>query len=190
MIDFSMLEARDYVLLLVVALMVIYGAFGVLRWLRLDGPRGRNGALHRPQGNPAGAPFPVASAPARVDAARGESQGRGAARPAPALVDAEESAAITDFPRELARSGLELEFQQLRREVAQLRDETKHLAAEVWNLKTARNVAPIYGEAMTLAQQGEPPADIAAQCGISVGEAELVAALARSEPGPEPNKKK
>lgn len=189
MIDFSMLEARDYILL-VAAPLVIYGVFAVLRLLQLGGPRGRPEATRRPEGSPVGAPFLVARAEVRGDVARGESQGRGAARPASVSVDAEESASIPDFPRELARSSLDLEFQQLRQEVAQLREETKHLAAEVWNLKMARNVAPIYGEAMTLAQQGEPPAGIAAQCGISVGEAELVAALARREPGSEPNKKK
>ena len=189
MIDFSMLEARDYILL-VAAPLVICGVFAVLRLLQLGAPRGRPDATRRPEGSPAGAPLLVARAEVHGDAARGESQGRGAAQTASVSVHAEESASIPDFPRELARSSLQLEFQQLRQEVAQLRQETKHLAAEVWNLKTARNVAPIYGEAMTLAQQGEPPAGIAAQCGISVGEAELVAALARREPGSEPNKKK
>lgn len=189
MIDFSTLDARDPVLL-AAALVVIYVVFAVLRLLRFGGQRGRPEAPRRPEGGPAGDPVLVARAEARGDATRDESQGAAPARPAPASVDPEESAAIPDFSRDLARSSLELEFQQLWREVAQLREEVKHLAAEVWNLKTARNVAPIYGEAMTLAQQGEPPAGIAAQCGISVGEAELVAALARSEPGSEPNKKK
>jgi hypothetical protein len=86
-----------------------------------------------------------------------------------------------EFARELARSNVEVELQSLRRECAALRDETARLGDEVSRLKATRNVSPLYNEAMVLAQQGVPPAGIAGHCGISIGEAELVAALARGE---------
>ena len=86
-----------------------------------------------------------------------------------------------DFAGQLAKSSLDLEVQSLRRETAQLRAEFAHLAEEVKQLKAKHNVSPIYSEAMSLAERGELPSGIAARCGISIGEAELVAALARRE---------
>lgn len=94
--------------------------------------------------------------------------------PAPAASEAE-------FSRELARSNVELELERLRREGVLLREELARLTEEVTRLKAARNVvSPLYDEATALAQQGMPAAGIAGHCGISIGEAELVAALARS----------
>ncbi len=86
-----------------------------------------------------------------------------------------------DFAGQLAKSSLELEVHGLRREVAQLRAEVAHLDEEFKQLKATHNVSPIYSEAMSLAERGELPTGIAARCGISIGEAELVAALARRE---------
>jgi hypothetical protein len=87
------------------------------------------------------------------------------------------------FARELAQSSLDLEIRRLRRDMDAMRAELDSMAEELRQMKATRNVAPIYSEAMTLAQHGEAPAGIAAQCGISIGEAELVAALARSAKG-------
>lgn len=84
-----------------------------------------------------------------------------------------------EFAQALARSSVEAELQALRRESAELREEVTRLAEEVSRLKASRNVSPLYNEAMTLAQQGMPADGIAGHCGISIGEAELVAALAR-----------
>lgn len=84
-----------------------------------------------------------------------------------------------DFSLELARSTLEIEVQSLRREIHRLRTELTQLGAEVQQLKTTRSVSPLYSEAMTMAQQGVTAAGISDRCGISMGEAELVAALAR-----------
>jgi hypothetical protein len=81
----------------------------------------------------------------------------------------------------LTKSAISLEVQTLRRETTQLRAEVAQLAEEVRQLKATHNVSPIYSEAMSLAERGELPAGIAARCGISIGEAELVAALARRE---------
>lgn len=83
-----------------------------------------------------------------------------------------------DFARELARSNVEVELERVRRESALLREELDRLTEEVARLKAARNVSPQYNEAMTLAQQGMTANGIASRCGISVGEAELVVAMA------------
>ncbi|MBI3525326.1 MAG: DUF2802 domain-containing protein [Betaproteobacteria bacterium] len=79
-----------------------------------------------------------------------------------------------DFGEQLYRSGVEAELQQLRSEVAEL----KEIIAQ---LKAARRVSPQYNEAMLLAQRGMDELSIANQCGISIGEAELVLALSRNK---------
>lgn len=88
-----------------------------------------------------------------------------------------------DFATQLQQSSLALEVQRLQREIVRLRAEFAQLEEEVRQLKAKHNVSPIYSEAMSLAERGELPAGIAARCGISIGEAELVAALARGEFG-------
>lgn len=99
--------------------------------------------------------------------------------------DLVENSATLDFPGQLARSSLErnleVEVSHLRQETQQLRAEVAQLALEVRQLKIVHNASPVYAEAVTLAQQGVSTADIADRCGISLGEAELVAALAQSE---------
>lgn len=84
------------------------------------------------------------------------------------------------FALELAYSSLDLEVRRIRLDMDAIRAELERMAEEMRQLKATRNVAPIYSEALILAQQGGAPATIAAECGISIGEAELVAALARS----------
>lgn len=79
-----------------------------------------------------------------------------------------------DFGEQLFRSGVEAELQQLRSEVAALKEELKLI-------KAARRVSPQYNEAMMLAQRGMDAQSIADHCGISVGEAELVLALSRNK---------
>lgn len=103
------------------------------------------------------------------------------AAPATGATGATGATPAPSFAKELGRSTLEGELHRLRRESEQLREQVAHLTEEVSRLKSARNVSPLYGEAMSLAQQGLPPESIAGHCGISLGEAELVAALARSE---------
>ena len=78
------------------------------------------------------------------------------------------------FGDQLFRSTLEAELQHLRSDVAGLREELRLL-------KAARRVSPQYNEAMMLAQRGIDAQGIAEQCGISVGEAELVLALSRNK---------
>ncbi len=63
---------------------------------------------------------------------------------------------------------------------APLREELNTLRGEIETLRKARSVAPLYNEAVALAQRGLDSSAIAERCGISVSEAELVVALARS----------
>lgn len=105
--------------------------------------------------------------------------------PAPAA-SASSTKTAAEFARELARTSVEMEMQQLRRESASLRDEVISLREELSGLRAARNVSPLYSEAMALAQRGVPADGIAGQCGISLAEAELVAALARGQSTEEP----
>ena len=90
-----------------------------------------------------------------------------------------------EFADHLAISAINLEVQRLRRESADMKAELDQMREEVRQLKATHNVSPIYSEAMTMAQRGELPAGIAARCGISLGEAELVAALANRQFGDE-----
>ena len=85
------------------------------------------------------------------------------------------------FALELTKSSVEVELQQLRRESSALREELLRVREELAGIKASRNVSPLYGEAMSLAQRGVTADGIAVQCGISLGEAELVAALARGD---------
>ncbi|MCF8177415.1 MAG: DUF2802 domain-containing protein [Sulfuritalea sp.] len=187
MIDISTLDVRDIVLLFAVLTMG-YAVFTVLRLWRVSRKQRKqkfslyaNGKSHWVPGYTEGSePKHLSGSSQRVvDFPTGSLNGEHVPKDA-----------ISEpvFAEELERSKLEIEMQRLRREVEQLRAETTHLANEIRYLKTARNVSPLYSEAMTLAQQDVPAAGIADQCGISIGEAELVAALARGEPGFEVHK--
>ncbi|WP_374484477.1 DUF2802 domain-containing protein [Zoogloea sp.] len=102
----------------------------------------------------------------------------------------------------------ELEIQQLRQDVTQLRTDCDFLrrelavmrhdvdqlgeqarseqqAAQAARERTqyTRPVSPQHSEAMLLAGRGMSAAQVAEHCGISVAEAELVCALARAESG-------
>ncbi|MBK7767092.1 MAG: DUF2802 domain-containing protein [Sulfuritalea sp.] len=162
MMDFELPGAigwRD-VVLVIAAMLGVYLVLAVMRLFRIGGKRRDSPPLEGKRD-----PFGAAP-PASPDA--GQSQ------PAPPVPGME-------FARKLAQSNVEVELQSLRREVAVLREELARLAEEVSRLKVTRNVSPLYDEAMALAQQGMPAAGIAGHCGISIGEAELVAALARGE---------
>lgn len=91
-----------------------------------------------------------------------------------------------NFAQDLARSNLEVEVQRLHREGTVLRDELARLSEEVTRLKSARSVSPLYSEAVTLAQRGMAAVSIADRCGISMAEAELVAALVKGSAGAPP----
>jgi DNA-directed RNA polymerase specialized sigma24 family protein len=78
------------------------------------------------------------------------------------------------FSEQLFRSGLEAEMQQLRTELNSVKE-------NMAQIKAARRVSPQYNEAMRLAQGGMVARDIADECGISLGEAELVLSLSRNK---------
>lgn len=78
------------------------------------------------------------------------------------------------FGEQLFRSSVESELERMRGEVADLKE-------TIAQLKAARRVSPQYNEAMALAQRGMSKQNIAEECGISIGEAELVLALSRNK---------
>jgi len=81
---------------------------------------------------------------------------------------------ISQFGEQLFRSSVEAELERMRGEVSGLKD-------TIAQLKAARRVSPQYNEAMVLAQRGMDKQNIAEECGISIGEAELVLALSRNK---------
>lgn len=76
--------------------------------------------------------------------------------------------------------GLQTEMLGVRAQLDSLQAGLEALRAEVEQIKAARAVSPQYNDALSMAQKGMRPEDIAETCGISIGEAELVCALARS----------
>jgi hypothetical protein len=85
-------------------------------------------------------------------------------------LDAAAAAPMPPFGEHLAWTRLEAEVNQLRVEVAGLREELSEL-------KAARRVSPLYADAVALARRGFDARGIAEECGISVAEAELVLAM-------------
>lgn len=90
------------------------------------------------------------------------------------------------------RFPLELENQRLRRELAALQaasvrqqDEIRALQARLASADIAEspNTSPEYREALALAEQGQGADAIAARCGITVAEAELLTSLASGRGG-------
>ncbi len=127
------------------------------------------------------------------------------APPAAVAAAAEPRPALPEIP--LAEMN-ELEIQQLRRDIGQLRTEQDFLRSELVAMRLDMNeiqgtlaraevqalqpqapqqyvrpVSPQHSEAMLLAGRGVTAAQIADHCGISVAEAELVCAVARAEDG-------
>ena len=90
-----------------------------------------------------------------------------------------------DFADHLRSSKLEASVQRLSGEVAALRDALSATRVEVDALRTRSNAQPVkheipsYNDAMDMAKRGLSAVGIASRCGISMSEAELVAALAR-----------
>ena len=65
-------------------------------------------------------------------------------------------------------------------EISHLREQISRLESEVEQLKSAQPAATPYSQAIQMAQQGADAGELAANCGISRGEAELIVALYRS----------
>lgn len=108
-------------------------------------------------------------------------------------------ARVDGFEAELGaeRDRTELELQQLRRDVAQLRaeqealrrdsqrfsEQLEQLGESVATVQAGQHVSPQYGEAVMLARRGLESEAIAERCGISVAEAALVRSLAGTGEG-------
>jgi hypothetical protein len=78
---------------------------------------------------------------------------------------------------EIAR--LRFQIEALENSLALQKQDLETLRGDLDALRSARAVAPQYGEAVALAQRGLDTNALAERCGISVSEAELVAALSR-----------
>jgi hypothetical protein len=156
--DFGELGWRDAILLVAVAA-AIYLVVSLLGLVRLR---------RRPEAALAVAPpgpGPTEAAASPLAAERsGGADGPALSSPAPGF-EAELAAQVT-------RTALEAEVRQLRVELAALRE-------ELAEIKAMRRVSPLYAEAAALAQRGFDARGVAAECGISVAEAELVLAMSR-----------
>lgn len=103
----------------------------------------------------------------------------------------EASAHVVDSvpnPEHVSRSGgfgeplaAHLARTEVEEEIQRMRDEMERMRREMDDLRTMRRVSPQYAEAMELAQRGSSAQDLADQLGMSLGEAELVHALSRSQ---------
>jgi FtsZ-binding cell division protein ZapB len=67
----------------------------------------------------------------------------------------------------------------LTQEVDDLKERMAALKAEVQGLKATKPAVSPYNQALHMAKQGYPVGEVASQCGISKGEAELIVALYR-----------
>lgn len=76
------------------------------------------------------------------------------------------------------------EAQPLALEFTQLQEQVDRLQKELEQLKAQQAVATPYTHAIQMAQQGLNVNEVAASCGISRGEAELIVALHRNNQSP------
>lgn len=185
MIDFAGLSLRDYILI-AATLVGGYLLLSLVPLLRLGKKPRKAAAGRQAAAAPLGAwvpvepRLPIAGQGGEPQAPQQTPQQTPQQRPYGDVEELSVDAPSSGFAHDLAYSSMDLEIRRMRHEIGTMRSELGGIAEELRQLKATRNVAPIYSEAMTLAQHGEAPAGIAAQCGISVGEAELVAALVRS----------
>jgi cell division protein FtsB len=73
------------------------------------------------------------------------------------------------------------EVEELRVEVRELRERISRLEGDMGKQQSVIEAATPYNQAIQLAKQGVDASDLAASCGISRGEAELIIALYRSQ---------
>jgi len=170
------------ILWLAIALLAVYVAVQLYRVLKM-------GAAE-----PAKPPAPTKAAGkagrgARAAAAEQPEAGEGGAA-SPAFAPAADPTSGDGFQ-------LELETQQLRRDIAQLRaelgEQRKEIADLAARLRThqeqveagagVKRVSPEYDEALVFARRGLDVDTIAERCGITVAEAALVRALAQRDTG-------
>jgi len=178
--ELAELAWRDGVLLLV-ASAAVYLIIMLLRLTQI-GRRRTTIAPPEPTAPPA-APPPVPPAARKPPLAEADDhQTRAPMREAPraaAAVQAQNAASPSAFVEHLQWAALDAEVGRMRQDLQALSEEVQVLRRELAMINSSRHVSPHYAEAMTLAQRGHAPQDVADRCGISLGEAELVIALAR-----------
>lgn len=74
------------------------------------------------------------------------------------------------------------ELQSLELDLSKLHEQVARLQAEIEQLRAQQIAVTPYTHAIQMAQQGLDVSEVAASCGISRGEAELIVALHRSPP--------
>jgi len=168
------------ILWLAIALLAVYVAVQLYRALRL-------GADHGPVGSRRDEP-----AARTTDSGRDDDDGGVVYdRPRPSSAPAAAAPVRTDGFQ------IELEVQQLRRDIGQLRTELDVQRKEVAELAArlsaqqeqvdanlaTKGASPEYNEALVFARRGLDVEAIAERCGITVAEAALVRALAQGEQG-------
>ncbi|MDD5296903.1 MAG: DUF2802 domain-containing protein [Rhodocyclaceae bacterium] len=154
--DLTKLDWRVALLTLVV-LLALYLAYALLRLGRMQRSRGNSTAARD---------LPESTDKALFSAPSGH--------PAPRAAEVVQVADTVGFATRQFMRGVEAELDQVRTELAALKEEIAHL-------KAARQTSPHYAEAMSLASDGADVQTMADRCGISVAEAELVRALTRRE---------
>lgn len=167
--DISAVSLRDGVLL-IASLFAVYFVFQVLRLKKMNAARKRSAALSRNESEQA-----TSVAFSEPSSATARSKARDDEAVAPTAESGQRR-----FEEQVQRFGMESEFQRMQQELIGMRRELATLREDLDRLNAARSVSPLYSEAMSLAERGHDAAGIAGRCGISIAEAELVAALARN----------
>ncbi|GAB2180137.1 hypothetical protein DLREEDagrD3_03600 [Denitratisoma sp. agr-D3] len=171
---------------LILAAMIV-AAYLLFTWLRLRQIKRRKAKAKALAAARQKAAAPQAPAPAPVAMTEDDDEALDAViytRPRPAVPPPMAPAADPGFAtllgenRERQQPVRSSEVQALRDEVAMLRNALADMQEEMDRLKAAQTVSPLYNEAVGLAQHGIDAEGIAARCGISIAEAQLVAALA------------
>ena len=75
------------------------------------------------------------------------------------------------------------EIDALRHEISELRSELSGVQKEVERIREEKDAPAPYAQAIRMVRQGLGPAEIAAACDISKGEAELIASLHKGKSG-------
>jgi len=170
--DFTEFSIR-YAIICAVAVIVVYMLVSLLRLSQIRRRKPSIPAIERALKFDADGIYSLRrGAPAREIEDAPPASRRAAQEAEPA--ETSESSQGSQFGEQLFRSSVEAELERMRGEVAGLKD-------TIAQLKAARRVSPQYNEAMALAQRGMDKQNIADECGISIGEAELVLALSRNK---------
>lgn len=167
--DFTEFSIR-YAIICAVAVIAVYLLVLLLRLSQIKRRKPGIPALERALKFDADGIYTLRRGPPLKEAADSPPANR---QPAPEA-EAQDSSEAAQFREQLFRSSVEAELERMRSEVAGLKE-------TIAQLKAARRVSPQYNEAMSLAQRGMDKQSIADECGISIGEAELVLALSRNK---------